>query len=396
VKKQLTLGRRSADCPDDGVLRAMLESDEPSDGAGRHVAECAHCAARIEQLRALADWAQAAVASLGPSEPIDSQRAWRRLDQRMNLNQTEEGRSMETTPALWNRGIVRAATAAVAVVALMVAFTVSPARGLADGVLDRFRVQKFAVVTIPMDFVQPFEGALQSGLANGDAAQFQQELSDLGTFSTTFSMDSARQVGSIDEAHSIYGDFDVPADGAVPADFGTPNVYVSDPGSATYELNTAKAQEIIDSLNLPIYALPDPATYPTLTFTVDAPAAVGLEYTDSAGNRIVVGQMESPTLTTPDGLDMNQLRDDILRFPGLPADLVAQLRAIDDWQHTLIIPIPQGADSHDVTVHGQPGLVITMPDNGGSAVLWQDNGVLHLVAGQVDDNVVLDIANSLH
>ncbi|HYI15751.1 MAG TPA: DUF4367 domain-containing protein, partial [Thermomicrobiales bacterium] len=107
----------------------------------------------------------------------------------------------------------------------------------------------------------------------------------------------------------------------------------------------------------------------------------------------VVGQMASPSLNIPDGINMDALREDILQFPGLPADLVAQLRAIDDWESTLIIPIPEGATSDDITINGEPGLLIE--HNLGSAVLWEKDGILFAVIGQVSDDEVRDIADSM-
>lgn len=386
-------GRRPGRCPDDGALRARLDTDALDAELDRHVSRCARCAARLERLRADARWAGEALRGAAPAAPPDVRRAWQRLGARMLT--TEEGPSMEPTPAPWNRGGFRLATALVALLAVVGIFTFTPMRTVADGVLERFRVQKFAVVTIPMDLVAPFESAFLENLDAADAATWQERFEDLGTFATTFTPNSARQVASIEEARATHGDFAVPDVDALPDGFGaTPEVFVTDAGTASYALNTAEAQAIIDQLNLPIYSLPDADRYPTLTFTFEAPAGVGLVYSGPNGAKLVVAEMGSPTITFPDGLDMNALREEILRFPGLPADIVAQLRAIDDWEHTLIIPVPEGANSRDVTVNGEPGLLIEDAGNG-SVVLWEDDGILHLVAGQVDDEALLDVANSL-
>jgi anti-sigma factor RsiW len=72
---------------------------------------------------------------------------------------------------------------------------------------------------------------------------------------------------------------------------------------------------------------------------------------------------------------------------------VAQLRAIDDWENTLIIPIPEGAESDDVTVNGEPGLLIE--HDLGTAVLWEEDGILYAVVGQVSADEVQDIADSM-
>lgn len=302
---------------------------------------------------------------------------------------------MEVTPAPWNRGAVRLATALIAVFAVVAAFTFTPMRTVANDMLDRFRVEKFAVITIPMDLVSPFESAFLENLGEMDQSDLKARFEALGSFTTTLGMDSARQVGSLDDARASYGEFDMPDAADLPDGFtSAPQVFVTDAGSATYTLDTAEAQRIIDDLRLPIYSLPDPNQYPTLTFQLDVPAGVALLYTGGDGRIIAVAEMPSPTITFPNGLDMNMLREDILRFPGLPADIVAQLRAIDDWETTLIIPIPEGADSRDVKVNGEPGILITDPLLG-SVVLWEDSGTLHFVAGQLDADALLDVANAV-
>ena len=81
-------------------------------------------------------------------------------------------------------------------------------------------------------------------------------------------------------------------------------------------------------------------------------------------------------------------------LPGLPPDFVAQLRAIEDWESTLIIPVPEGATSKDVTVQGEPGLLIET-DEAESAVIWAENGILFIVGGSISGDDALKIAGSL-
>jgi hypothetical protein len=289
---------------------------------------------------------------------------------------------------------MRAATAVVATIAVVVAVTFTPMRTMADDFLNQFRVQKFAAVTIPMDMLAPLEGLAGADLSEGDMQGFQDALGQLGALDTTFEFDehALPDPVTLEEAEAQFGDIAEPDD--LPAGFDSaPNAYLTEAGSASYALDNATAQTFIDALNLPIYSLPDPEQYPTLEFGVDVPAAAALEYQNEAGERIVVGQMASPSLQIPDGLDMNALREDFLQFPGLPSDLVAQLRAIDDWESTLIIPVPEGAESENITINGEPGLLIT--HELGSAILWEKDGILYGVIGQVSDDEVRDVADSM-
>jgi hypothetical protein len=288
---------------------------------------------------------------------------------------------------------MRAASAVVAIFAVVVAVTFTPMRTVADDFLNQFRVQKFAAVTIPMDALSPMQSLATAGMSDEAKQQFQDELKQLGAFDTTFEYDQDHlpQAMTLDEAEAQFGNIDEPDN--LPDGFDSaPNAYLTEAGSASFDLDTAKAQQIIDALGLPIYSLPDPAEYPTLEFSANMPAAAVLEYQNADGQRVIVGQMESPTLDIPDGLDMDALREEVLRFPGLPSDLVAQLRAIDDWEHTLIIPIPEGATSENITINGEPGLLIE--HDLGSAVLWEKDGILHAVIGQISADAVRDIADS--
>lgn len=49
-------------------------------------------------------------------------------------------------------------------------------------------------------------------------------------------------------------------------------------------------------------------------------------------------------------------------MPGLPPDLVRQLKSIEDWRNTVVVPVVNGK-SREVTVQGEKGLLIS-EDNG--------------------------------
>lgn len=385
-------------CPAIGALRLALDEREAAPaGVREHIAACAGCADRLADLRAGADAAVAALGRLDAPDSPDATLAYHRFTARLR-------REALTAPgAGWSRGglmarfwgtrAARSMTAVAAVFIVMMALTITPARGLADTMLDRFRVQKFAAVTIPMDMVNQFKGAA-SNMSDADKQAIQQEFQALGTFDTTLNLQSARQVDSVAAASAQYGNLAVPS--SLPSGFNAPpRAYVSDAGTASYTLNVGEADALVKRLGLPIYSLPDATTYPTLTFTAEIPKAAVLDYQNADGKHLVVGQMESPTLDIPEGIDMNALREDILQLPGLPTDLVAQLRQIKDWQHTLIIPVPSGATSQDVTMNGQPALLIEGNNGEGSAVLWQKDGFLYIVAGQMDSGAVMDTADSM-
>lgn len=384
-------------CPDIGALRLALDGDDATAGVREHLDACSGCAGHLAELRADADAAAVAMARLDAPEGMDATLAYQRFTARLRREDSIapgadwSGGGLMTR--FWGTRAARSMTAIAAVFIVMMALAITPARGLADTMLDRFRVQKFAAITIPMDMVDQFQNAATT-MSDADKQALHDEFQALGTFDTTLNLQSAHQVDSVEAARAQYGNLDSPS--SLPSGFdAAPTAYVSDAGTASYTLNVGEAKALIQRLGLPIYSLPDASAYPTLTFTAEIPKAAVLDYQNADGKHLVVGQMESPTLDIPEGIDMNALREDILQLPGLPADLVAQLRQIKDWQHTLVIPVPAGASSHDVTMNGQPALLIEGNNGEGSAVLWQKDGFLYIVAGQMDSGAVMDTADSM-
>jgi anti-sigma factor RsiW len=386
-------------CPDLSDLRCALDDAPTAERVTAHAAGCPRCTALLAEVRADAAVAAVALRLLPAPATVDAASAYRRFNTRVRnegLTKTldsHQGWTGGVMQRFWSSRGARSLTGVAAVFVLMMALALSPARGLANGVLDQFRVQKFAAITIPMDTLDQFKAGTQN-MPDSEKQALQDEFGKLGTFETTLNMQSAHEVGSVDAASAAYGNLDVPS--KLPNGFdAAPDAYVSDAGTATYTLNVGEADALVKRLGLPIYALPNAAQYPTLTFSVDVPQTAVLDYQNADGKHLLVGQMESPTLNIPEGIDMNALREQILQLPGLPTDLVAQLRQVKDWQHTLIIPVPSGASSSDVTMNGEPALLIEGNNGEGSAVVWQKGGVLYVVAGQVDRDAVMATADAL-
>jgi hypothetical protein len=373
----------------------MIDGQE-GDRVATHVGHCERCMRRLAVMRGTAASVAAAMNLLGHDDPeIDARAAHMRF--RIAQAQQDSGDYANTggfqMSQVFGRRGTRATIAVVAAVALLMTITFSPMRTVANDFLDQFRVQKFAAVTIPMDLAAPLQSGILNNATSVDPNQMHDSLSGLGTFETTFQFDKDHlpTAESVDQAAADFSGLRVPS--ALPDGFSSDaQAYVTQPGTASYTMNVAKVQDLIHRLNLPIYAF-DNIQSDTLAFGVDVPTAAILRYQDANGKNLLVGQMESPTLTIDKNFDMNALRDEILQFPGLPSDLVGQLRSIKDWEHTLIIPIPEGATSENVTVDGQPGLLIKSDQ--GNAVLWQKDGKLYAVAGQTSADSVLAAAKSL-
>lgn len=378
------------------MLRAHL--DEPDTRIEAHVDACPGCRDQLQSMERDAAYAIDALNRLEPetgdvSAPV-ALAAWRMQNNRDMSN--ERGFDLMR---MWNRRGMRFASGIAAVFALLMVLTISPMGSVAGDLLDRFRVQKFAAITVEMDDFEDFQANMLLRLVMADPDALEGSAMNLADYMTTFNEDdpmaNAQEFDSAADAEAAYGAF-LTTDNVPDGYASTPTYWVSDAGSVTVTVNTAEAQAIIEELNLPIFALPDAATQPTMEFTMEVPQALIQHYEGATEeDHVIVAQLASPTLITPEGLDMDALREDLLALPGLPPDFVAQLRSIEDWESTLVIPVPEGASSDDVTINGEPGLLITSDDEKGSVALWEQDGILFIVGGTGSGDTISSIANSL-
>lgn len=388
-------------CLTDGEIRALIDdaAREPMRASwSAHVATCDHCRARYNLIAENAGAVAAMLNAIAPSvDAVDENAALRTVRAR------REGREPVASPVkgewLMSRfgGVGRrGAIAGVAAIALMVAVIAAvPFSSLAENMLTGFRVQQFSAITIPMDmFQQNAQASGSQGLGSdqsGTAAFVTSQLKDLGKLNTNLSKSSLKTASSVADAQAhLNGNM------LVPSKLGSfdgvqPTVYLTDQGNVSYTLNVQKARELLSLGNIDPAPLPDPSTTPTVTLSLDVPPGAALDY-QSNGKHLIVAQMESPTLTIPSSVDISMLRDEMLATGFLPPETVTQLRSITDWQHTLIVPVPSGATTKNVTVQGNPGLLVK--SDKGSVVMWQSGGVLHVV-GSDSDVDVMSVASSL-
>jgi hypothetical protein len=110
---------------------------------------------------------------------------------------------------------------------------------------------------------------------------------------------------------------------------------------------------------------------------------------------LVILQTRVPTVDST-GATAAELEAYLLSQPGVPPDIAAQIRAIKDPSSTLPIPIPKGlATTEPVQINGVPGGLLIKAVLG-AGVVWQKNGVIYAVGGQLTPDQVLAIATSLH
>ena len=396
-------------CPDLGALRASL--DDPSGTPAPphdHVPGCASCADTLAELQRNAELAAPAIALTAPADPPSPaavEAALTRFEQRRARLAANAATITAPAPAatvpdpipLPGRGRVarlgaRARGVAAGLVAALVlaGLLVTPGgRAAAAGFLAQFRSQRFEVVSLdPGQSSQVADvvgGLVQTGVFTGDALQ----LSGFG---------EPQVVAGLDEAARVAG-FAVSAvdPAALPAGVErTPQrVLVTRARETRLTFDRDRALAYLRGHGRPDARLPE--RYDGTQLVVQVPAAVVQQFAGRDGApALLVGKAGTVGLTTEGGASLEELREVVLGLPGLPAETVAQLRAIGDWRTTLPLPVPSDqVRSRPATVDGAEAVSFADQTGRLHALLWQRGGHIWGVAGVIGSDEALDVADSL-
>jgi len=406
-------------CPDLGALRASLD-DAPGGTATAlhdHVLGCASCSDALAGLRRNAELAAPAIALTGPDGPLPpaavqaaferlEQRRARRLAARTTTTTTDSTAGQASPPAgdaspavtapagpVRLAGLSRRARAmAVALVAAVVltGLIATPGgRAAAAGFLAEFRGERFQVISL-------------SGSQSTQLDTVMSELVQTGVFTSDqgklASMAKPAPARDLAEASRLAG-FQVPpvSRSALPRGVGaTPERILVNPAqTVSVTFDRAKALAYFQRNGQPQVRIPE--RFDGAQLVVDVPAIVVQEYAGSDGApRLLVGKAGTVGLDAHGGASLAELRELVLRLPGLPRETVAQLRGIGDWRTTLPLPVPADqARWRRATVHGAEALAFADPSGKLHALLWQRGGQIWGVAGAISSREALDVAGSL-
>jgi hypothetical protein len=401
-------------CPDLGTLRASLD-DAPDHTAAAlhdHVLGCASCGDTLTDLRRNAELAAPAIALTGPDNPLPPaavQAAFERLEQRRARRLAAQ--SAVTTGAVRPAGdaspavtappspavpLVRLSRRARAMAAALVAAVVlagliaTPGgRAAAAGFLAEFRSQRFAVVSLDRSQLMQLNAAVaqlvETGVFRADGGLL-------------YGIAEPTPAHDLTEASRIAG-FEVQpvTPSALPRGVAaTPErILASGPQTVRITFDRAKALAYFQRNGQPQVKIPE--RFDGAQLIVKVPAIVVQEYAGGDGApRLLVGKAGTIGLDAHGGASLAELRDLVLRLPGLPRATVAQLRAISDWRTTLPLPVPvDQARWRRATVHGAEALGFTDPSGKLHALLWQRGGQIWGVAGAISSREALDVAGSL-
>jgi hypothetical protein len=418
-------------CPDLGALRASL--DAPGDTPVReHVRACPACRDLLAELQRNAELAAPAMAMTAPAAPPPPaavEAALARLERRrvrlatvskvpaqssvephplvdgaptgrVASGENRRTRLSTAPPGRWSRPArpgrrarlgarTRVAAAALAAaVALTVLVATPGGRAAAGGFLAQFRSQRLQVVSLDPaqstrlgDVVGELE---RTGVFTGSASQFE-------AFEPRVAADRA-------EASRLAG-FAVPVvDPAVLPGGVEPDperILVSRAREARLTFDRDRALDYLRRNGRPDARLPE--RFDGTQLVIQLPAAVVQQFAGrDGGPALLVAKAGLLGLDAEGGASLEELREVVLGLPGLPAETVAQLRAIGDWRNTLPLPVPTDE------VRWRPTMVegteaIGFADQTGRlhALLWQRGGHIWGVAGVLGADEARGVASSL-
>jgi hypothetical protein len=382
-------------CCDDEKLMAYLDGELGTEEVAQvemHLVDCAACRQRLEDLRR----------ELGLVTNLlnDYRRAAYRL-QPSGLSPEFEGRiERKEKMQRWKKGLLTATAAA----AFLVMTIFTPLGAMAADLLNVFRVEKFVAVRISQSEMEEIRQALEQGEGSVN-------LEDIGTIEMTGTPREERVSLEVATAEANWPFRRLPE--AV-EDFQLAGVSRTPASGLTFKLDVVKANALISRFGGSSF-FPEDLDQRPFSFTM--PTQVCIEYTGAAGQRLMLSQGRSPEVSLPEGAEVAQIRDVVLGLPFIPESLRSRLAAVGDWRNTAILPAVDG-QSREIRVRGQAALLFTLPATqvagsemqvngdgsftirGGETtwqnfIIWQEDGVIFTLLGNLDEATLVAIAERL-
>src|SRR5579885_2210892 len=289
-----------------------------------------------------------------------------------HLNRPGEQQSRSCPPGRPKRANGIAFLAAGAAV-LIVLILVPNGGALASQFLSLFRVQHFQTVQVTKQDIQT--------LASRPIPSFE----DLGTLQVQ--PGSLQTQDGLTEAQAArMVNFPILLPHYLPRGIPTtPDFSVMSAGQATFTFNASKARAFFSKNGYGNVNIP--ANLDGATFELTISAGVAISYGNGADTQFMIMEIPSPLIRATGSATLEELRNVALSLPGLPSQLVAQLKQIDLSSGVVRLPVPSGINSQTITVHGTSGLLLTRNISttikqfkqfpAGSAVVWQTRSEEH-------------------
>jgi hypothetical protein len=355
--------------PTDGTLRRLV--DEPAgvaDADREHVVGCPVCLSGVAAAR---QDAAVAGAALNVQVDVDVDAGWRRLSR---AAAAAKGRGVAAAaPAhRWRAALRSPVLAALGAVVLLTGAGVAAATDW----LQIFRTEQIAPVTAPeKDLVRL------------------PDLSDIGDVETTEKV-GIRPVADADAAREATG-LAAPRVGELPAGItGEPAYFVGGRASAVFTFSAEKAARTVEAAGetLP----PPPPGLDGSRFRLVAGPGLAAVWPGARDvPALIVARVAAPTVYSS-GIPFATARDYLLSLPGLPENVVSQLRSLSADGPTLpLFMTTEQMESSTADVGGVPATVFTSRDGTMAGVVWVHDGTVTAVAGSVKSGEALSVARGL-
>ncbi|MGE5176718.1 MAG: DUF4367 domain-containing protein [Hyphomicrobiales bacterium] len=289
------------------------------------------------------------------------------------------------------RGLRNALVAACGVAIVAALFTIPSVRVSAQSFLELFRVRRFAAVELSESRLQTLRSL---GEKPGELV--------LDSTQTVVDPGPARYVPSREAASPEVG-FAVSAPGYLPEGLAADSVFVEGEGAIRFSVSEEKVRSLLRRLDLSDVQVP--AGLDGRWIEVRKPPVVVQKFRSPKDRRAILAQAKSPEVSVPAGWDVERLAEIGLRVLGLDAGEARRIARSTDWRTTLLVPVPMNASTfRQVTVHGQPGLLITTtgertddgrPRRAGVVLLWTEGDRVFAIQGNLSREDLMQMAESI-
>lgn len=360
-------------CYEEGILQAYMDSELNSEQRReitRHLGQCAKCRSVLEELQSNNIFVELCMEQYLTDIPDNCTAAKTRLNNNRlstklcNIISKRLERSLNTMK-LYKKAMATAAMAAI----LFTAFSFPAVRSMAGEFLTVFRMEKVQTINVSPEEIEQLEKAVSEGAGNVNIENF-------GKVEVTGKQEKipitiAQAADAVDFAVKL----------PQPASYEGPDLQKVTGSTANLTLDVANVNRLLQALGSTKLL---PESLDGQTFTMHMPTAIVASYR-SGSDKLMVTQSRSPEMKAPAGVDVLAIRDALLNVPALPENLRNQLLAVNDWQHTILIPNMDGT-SRDVSVNGTQGVFVDGSDRSDNSMamsflVWQESGVIYTLSG---------------
>ena len=265
------------------------------------------------------------------------------------------------------RGWVGISALAVGVVILLIVIF-SSVRDAGQQFLNLFRVQEVQTIQITQEFLDSLPEP------DAELIHWVEEPSGDG---------EAREV-TLAEAEEALGFRPAQLSEVPESLLAEPQVMITDETEASFSIDLAVARNYIWALGGDGAILPDELEGAIFRITVPQVAMLFYATQDNPDQGVRLLQTTSPTLATPSEIDMDAIRTELLKLSILPPELAEQLRAVEDWEQTLLLPLVEGM-SEEVSVGSATAVRFFGMDDEDRMLVWVVQDRIHVLSTNVPD-----------